>query len=103
MTKCNGATTVDEPTNQRQHKRTPVRFKLKIWHPLEGEALVETRDVSDGGVFLLMDNKAIEMHSVGTIIKGQIQGMMEDAPVITMEVVRTTGDGVGLRYILDAN
>ena len=43
-----------------------------------------TRDVSDGGIFLLMDDSVIKDHPVGTVVKGQIQGMMEDAPVVTM-------------------
>lgn len=60
-----------------------------------------TRDVSDGGIFLLMDDSVIKDHPVGTVVKGQIQGMMEDAPVVTMEVVRIAEDGVGLRYLLD--
>lgn len=88
-------------SNKRQHQRTPIRCKLKLWHDSTGEVMVHTRDVSDGGLFLLMDSSIIEDHPVGTIVKGQIQGIMEDAPVVTMEVVRTTEDGVGLRYVLD--
>ena len=48
-----------------------------------------------------MDDSVIKDHPVGTVVKGQIQGMMEDAPVVTMEVVRIAEDGVGLRYLLD--
>ncbi len=88
-------------TNQRQYQRTPIKCRLKLWRDDMEEVIVQTRDVSDGGLFLLMDSSIIDEHPVGTIVKGQIQGMMDDAPIVTMEVVRTTEDGVGLRYILN--
>jgi len=61
--------------------------------------VVWTRDVSDGGVFLLFDPQDQEVPPVGTILKGQIQGMVHDAPVVTLEVVRIAAEGIGLRFI----
>ncbi len=87
--------------NRRKHKRTPFRCKIKVWHQEVGEVVVETRNVSDGGVYLLMGSSVVETLSVGTVVKGQVLDMAEGGPVVTMEVVRTDVNGVGLRYILN--
>lgn len=85
--------------NQRAHERLPLRCKFKIWSDSIGEAIVTTRDVSDGGLFLITDN--IPALPVGTILQGQVQGMMADAPVVTMEVVRVEDSGIGLKFLSD--
>ena len=86
-------------SNQRKHERTPLRVQFKIWHPSFGEAMVETRDVSEGGVFLITDSSTVEIPESGTVMKGQVQGVMDDAPVVTMEIVRIEPQGVGLKFI----
>lgn len=62
-----------------------------------------TRDISDGGLFLIMDPSEVEIPPVGTVLEGQVQGMMADAPVVRMEVVRMVSEGIGLRFIPDTN
>lgn len=37
----------------------------------------------------------------GSVVEGQVQDMMEDAPIVKMEVVRVEKTGLGLRYLLD--
>jgi len=83
--------------NKRQHIRTPLQCKIKISHESFGEAIVKTLDISDGGVFVALDPDKIP--PVGTIITGQVQGLMDDAPILKMEVMRVEGNGVGLRFI----
>lgn len=90
-------------SNQRRYLRTALRCKFKIWHDSIGEVLVHTRDVSDGGVFLIMDPGEHEIPPIGTVLKGQVQGLMGDAPVVTMEVVRMSSEGIGLRFVSDTN
>ena len=89
----------DLESNQRQHQRTPLRCKIKIWHDSIGEAVVTTRDISDGGLFLIMDD--VQVPPVGSILKGQVQGLMSDAPVVAMEIVRVEPGGIGLKFIAD--
>jgi c-di-GMP-binding flagellar brake protein YcgR len=82
---------------QRRHLRTPLACRIKIMHESIGELLVKTRDISDGGVFVVIDPKDIP--AIGTIVTGQVQGLMDEAPILAMEVVRIESEGVGLRFV----
>lgn len=84
--------------NLRKHLRTPLKVKFKIWHDSFGELVVATRDVSDGGVFLVINHHS-DMPAVGTELFGQVQDMMADAPIVRMKVVRMEPMGVGLRFL----
>jgi len=84
-------------SNKRQHVRTPLACRIKIQCPVNGEMMVKTRDISDGGVFVVLENQKIP--PIGTIVQGQVQGMMEDAPILEMEVVRMESEGIGLRFV----
>lgn len=83
--------------DKRIHIRTPLQCKIKISHPTLGDIIVKTLDISDGGIFIALDPDMIP--AVGTIVTGQVQGLMEDAPVLQMEVMRIESGGVGLRFI----
>ncbi len=83
--------------NKRRHLRTKVTVQFKLFHPVLGERTVTTRDVSDGGVFLILDNPGVL--PVGARVTGQVQGLMEDAPVVNLEVVRYEAAGLGLRFV----
>lgn len=76
-----------------------MKARVKVSHPSIGEIVVNTRDISDGGVFLITED--IEMPPVGTIVTGQVQGLVGDAPILKMEIVRVEPSGVGLRFVLD--
>lgn len=82
---------------KRKHIRTPFACRIKIVHDSIGELLVKTRDISDGGVFVVLEPEQIP--PVGTLVFGQVQGLMDDAPVLQMEVVRVEPAGVGLRFL----
>lgn len=82
---------------QRRSIRTPLACRIKISHESIGELLVKTRDISDGGVFVIIDPENIP--AIGTVVTGQVQGMMEDAPILDMEVVRIESQGIGLRFV----
>ncbi len=83
--------------DKRRHIRTPLQCKIKITHSDVGEKIVKTRDISDGGVFVVLDPRDIP--PIGTIVTGQVQGLMDDAPILDMEVVRVEPEGVGLQFI----
>ena len=85
--------------NQRKHQRTPLKVQFKIWHDSFGEAMVLTRDVSEGGVFLITDSVDVDLPEIGTVLKGQVQNVMDDPPLVTMEIVRMEPVGIGLRFI----
>lgn len=81
----------------RRHVRTNFSCRIKITHELIGEIQVKTRDISDGGVFVVLEPEQIP--PIGTRLIGQVQGLMEDAPILELEVVRVESTGVGLRFV----
>ncbi len=83
-------------SEKRHGNRTPMRCRIRIWHDSFGDMDVITRDVSDTGVFLLIQDT--EQLPIGAIVKGQIQGMPMEAPILDMEVMRLAPEGMGLRY-----
>lgn len=85
-------------SNSRKNVRTPLKVRLRIDHPTHGELMVTTRDISECGVYVLM-NQAQNMLTMGEQVQGQVQGLPMEAPVLTLEVVRVEPLGVGLRFI----
>jgi len=85
--------------NKRKHPRFPMTVDVRITHPDFGEKIVKTRNVSDGGVFLIVEPTV--MPPIGEIVQGQVQGMIENPPLINMEIVRVETEGVGLRFLDD--
>lgn len=84
-------------SDKRQFVRTPFACRIKIQHESIGELMVKTRDISDGGVFVILDPDQVP--PIGSIVTGQVQGMPGEAPVLDMEVVRAEPDGVGLKFL----
>ncbi len=82
---------------KRRHIRTPLQCRIKIVHDSVGELVVKTRDISDGGVFVVLEPDQVP--PIGTHLTGQVQGLMDDAPILEMEVVRVEPSGVGLRFV----
>jgi hypothetical protein len=76
----------------------PLKVRLRIDHPVHGELLVTTRDISECGVYVLMD-QAQNMLSMGEQVQGQVQGLPMEAPILKLEVVRVEALGVGLRFV----
>lgn len=82
--------------------RSPLRCKMKIWRQNEPDAAihVSTKDMSDTGVFVLSDNEGLAL-PIGTLLYGQVLGMPVEAPVLLMEVVRESDEGIGLRFKIE--
>ncbi|MEK8081987.1 PilZ domain-containing protein [Pseudomonas sp. XK-1] len=85
-------------SNHRSNVRTPLKVRLRIEHPLHGELILTTRDISDCGVYVLMD-QAQDKLSIGERVRGQVQGLPMEAPILQLEVVRVEAMGVGLRFV----
>ena len=84
--------------NNRRHPRTRLRAEVKLKHPKVGEQLSHTRDISEGGAFVL--NEGITLPALGEIIEVQVQGLPgESAPVVRMKVVRIDREGIGLEFL----
>ena len=60
--------------------------------------MLGTKDISDGGIFLVHDEVEY-LPPVGSVVDVQVQELAIEAPVVKMEVVRTAGDGIGLRFV----
>ncbi|MBM7062669.1 PilZ domain-containing protein [Pseudomonas sp. UL073] len=86
-------------SNQRQYPRTPMKCRIKICHPSFGELVAQTRDLSDGGVYVR--HTELLALPLGTRVTGQVQDLPFDAPILSMEVMRADAEGVGLRFCTD--
>jgi hypothetical protein len=84
-------------SNQRRHPRTSMKCRIKISHPSFGELIAQTRDLSDGGVYV--KHPLLAGLTQGTRVSGQVQDLPIEAPVLQMEVMRVDGEGAGLRFI----
>lgn len=83
--------------DKRVHPRHDISVSVKVSHPDIGEKVVHTRNVSDSGLFLITD--PTDMPPPGEIIQGQVLGMMDDPPVVTMKIVRVEKEGIGLQFV----
>lgn len=85
--------------NQRQFPRTPMKCRIRISHPSFGELVAQTRDLSDGGVYVRHPD--LVALAVGSIVRGQVQDLPYEAPVLEMEVMRADAEGAGFRFLTE--
>ncbi|MBN7769280.1 PilZ domain-containing protein [Marinobacter daepoensis] len=83
--------------DRREHSRTAMSAKVKVVHQRLGEFVFSTRDISDGGVFIVPGEQPFEP-SIGDLVTVQVQGLPVPAPILHMVVVRRTVDGFGLQF-----
>ncbi|MDP3847660.1 MAG: PilZ domain-containing protein [Pseudomonas sp.] len=88
-------------TNQRDTSRAPLKVRIRIDHPVHGELQVMTRDISDSGVFVVIDDAQRRLLTIGEVVSGQVQGLPMEAPILQMQVVRFEPGGVALRFKRD--
>ncbi len=85
--------------NRRKDTRSRVSAKVRLMHPsLEG-VLLNTYDISDGGVFLYTED--LVPPELGEIVQIQMTGLPMEAPIVTMKIVRRITKGIGLAFVLD--
>lgn len=84
-------------TDRREHLRTALSAKVKVTHEEFGTLLFSTRDISDGGIFIVMADEPFAP-GIGDRVQVQVQGLPVPAPILDMVVVRKTNDGFGLQF-----
>ena len=85
-------------SNQRQYPRTMMKCRIRISHPAFGSLTAQTKDLSDGGVFI--EHPALAALAVGDEVTGQVLDMPVEAPVLRMVIQRVVaGEGVGLAFL----
>jgi len=83
----------------RRHIRVPSQALVEMQHPVLGRIEVKARDLSDGGIFVLMGN--IPAPPLGTELMVRIKrytGPINQEP-IRMRVVHQQTGGVGLMFM----
>jgi hypothetical protein len=83
-------------SEKRQHTRTPLTTRIRLSHPSVGALILRTRDLSHGGLYAYRDGH--QLPGVGSVVEVQVQDTPEEAPIVTMEIVREDDAGVGLRF-----
>ncbi len=85
-------------SESRNSPRTPMKMKVSMVMSEVGEVLAFTRDISDSGIFVLLDTDKVP--EVGQEVSVQVQGLPGmDAPWVKMRVVRIESEGVGLMIV----
>ncbi|WP_375176798.1 PilZ domain-containing protein [Marinobacter mobilis] len=83
--------------NRRDHLRTALSARVLVEHARLGSVIFSTRDISDGGVFIVVTGSDYAL-DVGDCVKVQVQGLPVPAPIREMIVVRQCVDGYGLQF-----
>jgi hypothetical protein len=87
--------------DKRRHERVPVTVEVELVDPAIGKLVVNTKDLSDGGLFLRLGPKPWPgVGSTVTVRLNQLLGGAEP-PLLKARVVRETDEGVGLEFLLD--
>ncbi len=74
-----------------------MNAKVSVTHPILGKQFFSTRDISDGGVFIVVEDDAYKP-ALGDCVEVQVQGLPMPAPVLKMVVARVMADGFGLQF-----
>ena len=85
---------------QRRHLRIGVEVDIEMTVADHPAVDVHTRNISDGGLFIVIDNTP--MPPVGTRVAVKLKhslGDGEEAPTNQARVVRHEPDGIGLEFI----
>ncbi|NOQ79761.1 MAG: PilZ domain-containing protein [Gammaproteobacteria bacterium] len=81
----------------RQHIRTALTSSVKLTHPDTGTIEVKTKDISDGGIYIL--STITNLPPVGSQVKVQLIDTPFEAPVLDMLIVRVDPHGIGLKFL----
>lgn len=82
----------------RRHRRLQVPLQVEVRHPFIGTLEVPAADISDGGIFIKVD-ECFQLELAESVIVrtlGLGPNADEIGPPLVMKVVRKTADGMGL-------
>lgn len=85
---------------RRKHPRIQLPLLVELQHPSIGRRNCVARDISEGGVFVLIDDVPLK---TGAKIKLTIRSAntvdAQPTPTVELEVVRVEEDGLGCRFV----
>lgn len=84
-------------SEKRQHPRTPIKMQVKLTLKDGQSLVVDSWDISDGGLGVHLPNQTTIHWHVGMAMTGQVIGLPIPGPELPMTVVRITDDRIGLR------
>lgn len=87
-------------SENRKHLRIGLIVDIELTLPGQKEISVRTRNISDGGLYLILDN--ITLPPVDTEVKVRLKNQLgdgEEPPVNRAMVVRHEPDGIGLVFL----
>jgi len=85
---------------QRKHLRIGLIVDIELTLPEQGQITVRTKNISDGGLFLILDS--IELPPLGTEVQVRLKNQLGDGdepPVNRAMVVRAEENGIGLEFL----
>ena len=85
---------------QRKHLRIGLVVDIDLTQSGHDTISVRTRNISDGGLFLVLDD--IELPPIGTEVQVCLKNQLgdgEEPPVNRALVVRHEGGGIGLEFL----
>jgi len=87
-------------SEQRRHLRIGLVVEIELTLPEQKKVVVRTRNISDGGLFLVLDGT--EMPPIGTEVQVRLKNQLGDGkepPINRATVVRHGPDGIGLAFL----
>ena len=87
-------------SEKRRHLRIGLVVEIELTLPGQKKVIVRTRNISDGGLFLVLDD--IEMPPIGTEVQVRLKNQLgdgEEPPINRATVVRHEPDGIGLAFL----
>ena len=87
-------------SDKRKDSRLGIKLEVEL-HSEEQDLSLQTRDLSNGGVFLTADE--INLPPEGSVVEIKIKQAMGDdePPLVKARVVRIDKDGIALAFITD--
>ncbi|MFO8024859.1 PilZ domain-containing protein [Thiohalophilus sp.] len=90
-------------SDKRHHARFALALDVRVTFEHDS-FILKTRDISDGGVYLAIEEDASTLPPLGSRVSLQVQTPLlddEPPPVVAGEVVRRTDEGIGIRFLED--
>lgn len=83
----------------RKFERFILSVEVEMTYSGTGKMILNTRDISTGGVFLHMQGKS--MPPLGSELLLKLTGMVagEEPSTVRVKVVRVTSEGIGLEFL----
>lgn len=88
-------------TENRKHLRIGLIVEIELTLPDKGLVNVRTRNISDGGLYLFLD-EVEKLPPLGTEVTVRLKNQLgdgEEPPTNRAKVVRHENDGVGLEFL----